>query len=93
MNWDEYKKQIRETDSFGKELIDEAEEEARIISAMISQRNELGLTQRELATICNIPQSSVARIESSATTPRLDTIIKICKCLGLRISVSPIIES
>lgn len=88
MNWNEYKTQVKETDPIGKVLIDEAEAEAEIISAIIKQRNALGLSQRDLASLCDIPQSSVARIESSKTTPKLSTVIKICNQLGLSLNVS-----
>ena len=83
MNWNEYKEHVKQTDSVGKEILEEAEAEAAIISAMIKQRSALGMSQRELARLCDIPQSSVARIESSKTTPRLDTILKIYRQLGL----------
>ncbi len=88
MNWNEYKTQVKTTDPIGKKLIDEAEAEAEIISAIIRQRNALGLSQRDLASLCGIPQSSVARIESSKTTPKLNTIIKICNQLGLSLNIS-----
>ena len=55
---------------------------------MIKQRNALGISQRELAAICGIPQSSVARIESFKTTPNLDTLLKILQPLGLTLTVS-----
>ncbi len=88
MNWNEYKTEVKETDPIGKDIINEAEAEAEIISAIIKQRNALGLSQRDLASLCDIPQSSVARIESSKTTPKLSTIIKICNQLGLSLNVS-----
>lgn len=88
MNWDEYKEQVKSTDPIGKELIEEAEAEASIISAMICQRDALGLSQRELAALCGMPQSSVARIESYKTTPRLDTLIKMLNHLDLTLTVS-----
>ena len=71
----------------GKDLED-IEEQAAIISAVIKKRTELGMSQRDLATICGIPQSSVARIEAHTTTPKLDTLIKIMRPLGLRLTVS-----
>lgn len=70
MNWNEYKNQVKQTDPVGKEILEEAESEVSIISAMIKQRSALGLSQRELAALCDIPQSSVARIESNKTTPQ-----------------------
>ena len=87
MNWNEYKNQVKDSDPIGKTLINEAEAEATIISAIIKQRNALGLSQRDLASLCGIPQSSVARIESSKTTPKLSTIVKNCNHLGLTLSV------
>ncbi len=89
MNWNEYKDNVKKTDPIGKEMIEEAEAEAAIISAMIQQRSELGLSQRDLSILCNIPQSTVARIESNKTTPRLDTLIKLLSQLGLTLSVKP----
>lgn len=88
MNWNDYKDNVKKTDPIGKEIIEEAETEAAIISAMIRQRSELGLSQRDLAALCNIPQSSVARIESSKTTPRLDTLLKLLNQLGLTLRVT-----
>ena len=88
MNWNEYKEQVKLTDPVGKEILEEAE--ASIISAIISRRAELGLSQRDLADLCDIPQSSIARIESSKTTPRLDTLLKLFRQLGLTFKISPI---
>ena len=89
MNWKEYKDQVKQSDPLGKKLLEEAEEEAAIISAIIKQRSELGMSQRELAALCDIHQSSVARIESRKTTPKLDTLLKLINQLGLRLSIVP----
>ena len=93
MNWNEYKEQVKKTDPIGKEILEEAETEAAIISAIIKQRSDLGLSQRDLADLCDMPQSSIARIESSKTTPRLDTLIKLLSQLGLTLSVTPVATS
>lgn len=93
MNWKEYQEYVKQTDPVGKEILEEAEVEASIISAMIKQRSELGISQRELATLCDMPQSSVARIESSKTTPRLDTLLKLLGQLGLTLRVTPAVPS
>ena len=90
MTWNEYKDHVKSTDPLGKEMLEQAEAEAKIISAILKQRNDLGLSQRQLAEMCDIPQSSVARIETSKTTPRLDTLLKILIKLGLTINVTPI---
>lgn len=86
--WDEYKNFVRSIDNYNKKSLDEIEEQAAIISEMIKQRKSLGLSQRELATLCGIPQSSVARIESLKTTPTLATLLKILKPLGLKLTIT-----
>ncbi len=60
----------------------------QIIHTIVRKRHALGMSQRELAEICRMPQSSVARLESFKTTPKLDTLIKITKPLGLQLSIS-----
>ena len=47
------------------------------------------LTQRDLAAMCGLPQSSVARIESCKTTPNLKTLLNIFEHLGLSLTVTP----
>lgn len=85
--WNDYKKHVRETNpEIGKGL-DEVEERAKIVSAMINQRRYLNLSQRDLAEICGLPHSSVARIESGKSSPNLTTLLKIFDTLGLTLSV------
>ena len=86
--WNEYKDYVKSIDPESKKDMEEVEELASIVGAVIKQRNQLGITQRELAALCGIPQSSVARIESFKTTPNLDTLIKIMQPLGLKLTVA-----
>ena len=86
--WNDYKNHVKNNDSeIGKDLED-IENISAIVSAMIAKRNALGLSQRELAAMCDIPQSSVARIESFKTTPNLATLIKILRNLGLTLKIA-----
>ena len=86
--WESYKEYVKSTDSQSAQDIADMEEQAKIISALVAQRKALGLSQRDLAALCGIPQSSVARIESFQTTPNLATSIKLIRSLGLKITVS-----
>lgn len=86
--WNDYKKHVHSIDSEMSKDIDEIEELSAIVSAMIEQRTALGLSQRELAAMCGIPQSSVARIESCKTTPNLGTLLNIFQHLGLQLVVT-----
>ena len=70
--------------------MEQVEEIAEIVGAMVEQRNAMGISQRDLAAMCGIPQSSVARIESYKTTPNLDTLLKIMQPLGLKLTVEPV---
>ena len=87
-SWNDYKEHVKKIDPQGERDLADTEAQASIISAMIKQRNELGLSQRELASLCDIPQSSVARIESFQTTPNLATLLKLFRVLGLKISIT-----
>ncbi len=87
--WTDYKNHVRETNpEIGKD-IDEAEAVSQIVGTMIERCHDLDLSQRELAEICGIPHSSVARIESGKTTPNLSTLLKIFRRLGLILTAQP----
>lgn len=86
--WDSYKEHVKKSDSASARDIEDIEQQAAIISEMVKQRNEMGISQRELAQMCGIPQSSVARIESFQTTPNLSTLLKLLRPLGLKLKLS-----
>lgn len=87
--WNDYKKHVKSVDpEIGKDM-DEVENISAIVSAMVEQRTSLGLSQRELAAMCGIAQSSVAHIESCKTVPSLDTLLNIFRHLGLQLTVTP----
>ena len=88
-DWTKYKEKVKTSvPEMGKE-INEIEEISAIVGAMIEQRHNLELSQRDLAELCGIPHSSVARIESGKTVPKLSTLIKIIDQLGLCLTVQP----
>ena len=86
--WTCYKEHVRTTDPEIAKDLKEAEEVAAIVTAMVEQLTALGLSQRDLAALCGIPQSSVARIESCKTTPNLGTLLNIFEHLGLSLTVT-----
>ena len=88
--WEDYKKEAKSLNPNIKQDIEEIEILASIVSTVIERRNELGITQRALADICGLPHSSVARIESCAVKPKVDTLLKIMLPLGLTLSVTNI---
>jgi ribosome-binding protein aMBF1 (putative translation factor) len=86
--WNDYKEHVKSLNSESRKDIEEIESIAAIVGAVIEQRKAMGITQRELAALCGIPQPSVARIESYKTTPNLDTLLKIMRPLGLKLTVT-----
>ncbi|MDO5445951.1 MAG: helix-turn-helix transcriptional regulator [Eubacteriales bacterium] len=91
--WTDYKNYVKETNpEIGKD-IEEAEALSKIVGAMIEQRHNLDLSQRDLAERCGIPHSSVARIESGKTSPNLSTLLKIFDQLGLSLTVQPVLNA
>ena len=54
--WNDYKEYVRTVDPETAKDIKETEEVAAIVTAMVEQRNALGLSQRELAAMCGLPQ-------------------------------------
>ena len=87
--WNDYKEHIKTVDPEIAKDLKEVEGISSIVSAMIEQRTAMGLSQRELAAMCGIPQSSVARIESCKTTPNLGSLLNIFQHLGLQLTVTP----
>ena len=84
--WEDFKKNAKNVNCNVKEDIEEMETLALIVSAIIEKRIELGYSQRELAEICGLPHSSVARIEACTVRPKEETLIKIMKPLGLTLA-------
>ena len=88
--WNDYKEYASEQSPEVKADIEEASQLATLVTLIIQRRNELGLTQRELAALSGLPQSSIARMETMKTVPSIDTVLKIVKPLGLQLSLLPI---
>lgn len=86
--WNDYKEHVKQIDVVAKEDIEEAEALSMIITEIIKQRKALGWSQRELAQRCEMPQSSIARIEAQITTPNIVTLLRIFNKLGLYLSVT-----
>ncbi len=85
--WEDFKNNAKKENDLVKTDIEEMETLASLISAIIERRNELGISQRELANICGLPHSSVARIESCSVKPNVGTMLRIMKPLGITLSV------
>lgn len=85
--WENFKNKIRNESQESKQLMSEADFLTDILEAIIDKRTEMHLSQRDLAKLCNIPQSTIARIEKMNVSPNLDTLFKILQPLGLTLQI------
>ena len=62
-------------------------EEASIRIALSALRDELNISQTEMATMMGVKQPSVARMEQAYNDPRLSTLKRYVKALGGELSL------
>lgn len=61
----------------------------QFIDTLIKIRHTKKMTQHDLANACNLPQSSIARIESKKSVPQLNTLLKILNTLDCELKIIP----
>ena len=66
---------------------------AKIVEKLREKRKQFGLSQKELAARCGMPQSTIGRIEVHIITPQLSTIMTIAEKLGCSIDVTDLTQS
>lgn len=88
--WEDYKDHAKANSAEIMADIEEAETLASFVTSIIQRRNELGISQRELASLAGLPQSSIARLETMKTVPNIETVIKVVKPLGLQLTLTPV---
>ena len=81
--WEEFKEELKKIGPTVKQDIEESEAWADILCAIIDERHKRGLSQRDLAKLSGVPQSTVARIENLSVSPTVETLFKIMTPLGL----------
>jgi transcriptional regulator with XRE-family HTH domain len=60
---------------------------AAIAQDVSDRRQELGLSQRELAELVGTTQSAIARLERGGRPPRIDTLLRIADALDCDLTV------
>jgi len=65
----------------------EIEVTADLIAQLINKRTELGLSQRQLSCKSGIKQAAIARLEKFNVVPRIDTLARLSKSLGMEIKL------
>lgn len=86
INFDDYLKEKLKDPDFKKGYdIENAKLKSAV--ALFKARENAGLTQRELAQLAAVPQSTVARIERGDNTS-FDTLAKIAAALGKKLEIT-----
>ena len=65
----------------------ESTPEQDIITAIVSARMELGLTQKQLADLTGIQQANISRLETGNYNPSLSILKRVAKGLGKKLRI------
>lgn len=82
-------RELRDDFAISQEDRNAIELEKDLIRAMINIREEKGLTQSQLAEMCNVRQPVIARMESSVHSPQIDSLLKVLAPLGYTLQIVP----
>ena len=63
--------------------------EVALIGKLIEAREARGLSQKELADMCGLKQSAIARLEKMGATPKINTLIRVLQPLGYKLDIVP----
>jgi Predicted transcriptional regulator with C-terminal CBS domains len=84
-NWEEVEQEL-----YTPEEITESNLRVTLIGELIKARQENGISQKKLEELSGVKQPIIARMEKGATSPQLDTILKVLAPLGKTLAIVPI---
>ena len=67
--------------------------EKDLIKTMVKIREEKGLSQAQLADMCNVKQPVIARMETAVHSPQIDSLLKILTPLGYTLKIEPLTKA
>ena len=70
--------------------IAESDLRVALIGELIKARKEKGISQKKLEELSGVKQPIIARMEKGATSPQIDTILKILLPLGKTLAIVPL---
>jgi len=84
-SWDELRAEL-----FTPEEIAASNLRVAIMGELIKARQVKNISQRELESLSGVKQPIISRMESGATSPQLDTVLKVLGALGKTLYVGDI---
>lgn len=85
--WEMVKEEIKNKSESTKIKMESLEDEINLINELVEIRKSNNITQKELATKINVPQSAISRFESQINSPRLDTLLAVANALDVEIGI------
>ena len=70
-----------------KKAYDDAQREYEIVKQLVKMRNEMGLSQNDVAKKSGLTQQMISRIETIDNSPTLKNFIKYVDSVGLEIKI------
>lgn len=64
--------------------------EKNLMRTLVQLREERGLTQAQLADMCDVKQPVIARMESAVHSPQINSLLKILAPLGYTLQIVPL---
>lgn len=65
---------------------------AHMVDFLRKQRKRVGVSQQELATLCDLSLNGISKMESRKTSVKLSTVFKMAEVIGVRLYVSYEVE-
>ncbi|MCR4778180.1 MAG: helix-turn-helix domain-containing protein [Lachnospiraceae bacterium] len=84
--WKEFRKELNIPEDEEKVI----ELEKNLILSMVAIREKQGLSQAELADMCNVKQPAIARLEKMQHSPQVDSLLRVLIPLGYTLQIVPI---
>jgi len=81
--WDDIEK-----DLFTPEEIAASDLRVELMIQIARARKEQGITQKKLEQLSGVRQPVIARMETGATSPQLDTVMKVLAALGKKLVIT-----
>ena len=88
--WEDHEKELLQKGLISEEEIRESELRVALMSEIIMARKEQNITQQQLEKLSGVRQPVIARMESMASIPKIDTVMKVLAPLGKTLAVVPI---
>lgn len=68
-------------------MVTKIENSKDLAKLLKNRREQLGISQKELAKLCNLSHNGISKLEKDEREARLSTLLKLGKFLGLELLV------